>query len=337
MDTRKTADDPRDKRQARAQGAVAHGLASGRRPAPAVAALDSGARPSAWRVEARSETGPRDYQQDAFAWQQITCSGGSARLCCVLADGMGGLAGGGLASGLAARVLLERLQPHILLAGDEQWQDASFCEAALRSAFSYARAVLKEVAAAEPALADMGTTAAVTIHTGSQVIVAWSGDSRVYAFGEGLELLTRDHSAAWALVESGKVSASELRHVGTRSILTSYLGTDCDDVEVICRSDGPGKAYLLATDGVWELFDEGELEGLLRPLTRPSQSADLGVLADSLLAEVVRRGPADNATFMLVAAQRPAQGRTGAYPCLRRLPAFVPAFREEVDDDGKGT
>ena len=338
MDTRETSDDRRDGRRAFGPGAAAHGSALGRRPAPAGAVLDPLAHPVAWRVEARSEAGARNYQQDAFAWQQTTRSGGDVRLCCVLADGMGGVTGGGLASRLAARALLERLQPHLLLAGEEQWQDASFWEAVVRSAFGYARATLKEVASADPALADMGTTAAVTIHTGSQVVVAWSGDSRIYAFGERLELMTRDHSAAWALVDSGKVSASELRHVGTRSILTCYLGTDCEAVEITCRSDGPGKAYLLATDGAWELFDEGELAGLLCPPVRPAHGADLGVLADRLLAEVVGRGPDDNATFLLIAAQRQTHDKTGAYPCVRRLPStFVPTFGEEFDDDAKRT
>jgi len=287
-----------------------------------------------WQVAARSEQGPRDYQQDAFLWQEIQGFEDRPRLCCVLADGMGGVAGGRLASRTAAQAILEHLIPSLLSGTEGQWRDPAYQERTIQAAFDRAGAVLRRLADAATEFEEMGSTVSVTVHLGDQVIVGWAGDSRVYALGRGLELLTRDHSVAWELVESGSVSPSELRHVGTRSMLTRYLGPDCSNAEIIRWRSRGDRVYLLSTDGFWELFDVEELEHQLRP-NRPDELADPEALADRLVEEWGRRGPADNATFILVSTRTKVRERTGRYPCLRRLPAFVPTVEEEVHDAGQ--
>lgn len=118
-----------------------------------------------------------------------------------------------------------------------------------------------------------------------------------------------------------------MRHVGIRSNLTCFLGPDSGQVEIVSLPGGDARAYLLATDGVWELFDTHELAEVLRPLRR-SAAVDPEVVADRLQAEVQRRDPDDNATFVLVVRERGPSRETGRYPCLARLPAFVPTVKE---------
>ena len=294
---------------------------------------------TAVRVLARTAKGPRDLQQDAYAWVGVGRSEGGGRLCCVLADGMGGVAGGGLASRLAVSAALQSLYPSLLTASEEQWEDPRFHRSALRTAFTYASAVLATAARGAPALEEMATTLAVTVHIGSGVLVGHSGDTRVYAYGEQLQLLTRDHSAAWPLVESDLVAVSELRHVGTRSALTRFVSAGSAGLEVTVHRATKGTSFLLATDGFWGLFDTAELGALMEPLGEhaPSAPGSPEDVAEHLFEEAMRRKPEDNVTFILVAPDGPRRGRrTERYPGVGGSSVFVRTEKEEESHGAKG-
>ena len=284
-------------------------------------------RAAPYRVAARTNSGLREYQEDAYGWMQMKQSESDFRLACVLADGMGGAPGGGVASRLAVSTILRNLTPYLLRTSGEQWEDIAFCRSVMESTLAYTAAVFSDVAKGEPRLEEMATTVAVTIHTGSRVIVYHSGDSRIYACGQQFKLLTKDHSAAWEFVESGDVSPSDLRHIPTRSMLTRFLRSDTSGFDMISHPDADGMAFLLATDGVWELFDVDELDELSRALRKPHVAPDS--VADNLQAELLRRGPDDNATFMLVARTPSTRGLAGRYPHIENFPAFTKAYKEE--------
>jgi protein phosphatase len=241
----------------------------------------------------------------------------------ITADGMGGLEGGGVASRLALQALLQCLYTSLLLATETQWQTPEFCQAAVRRAFDYAGAVLREASSGEPRLSRMATTVAMTIHVGSMVLICHAGDTRVYAYADHLELLTKDHSAAWPLVESGLIELSELRNVTTRSSLTRYLSADSTDFEVRAHDPEEQASYLIATDGFWELFSTDELDDLMRSVHHRDGAADLEAAADQLQEQARRREPEDNATFILIAPDQRGSTGTGRYPCIQEQPAFV--------------
>lgn len=272
-------------------------------------------------VECRTEEGGRDYQQDAFGWTRLAGPGGGERACCVVADGMGGVKGGGVASRLAVSTILRCLYPPLLLERDGKWKDRGYCDAAVRSAFSDASAIFGLAADGCPKLEQMGTTIALVIEAGSTVLVAHSGDSRVYALSDSLELITADHSVAWELVESEVVDASEVRNVGTRSVLTHSLTADGAEFDTALLDAGEAVAYLLATDGLWELFDTSELEDILLPV---KDGGDAARVADELMDDALARGPDDNLTFLLFVPERGGRPQTGRYPCPSRMPFFTP-------------
>ena len=257
---------------------------------------------------------------------QMAHSDRSMRLACVLADGMGGLRGGGVASRIATDALLSSLQVSLLQASDKQWRDRAFGRTTFCSAFYHAAACLAELSEGDTDFSKMATTVAMTIHVGSSVFICHCGDTRVYVYEDDLTLLTKDHSAAWGLVESGAVTLSELRHVGTRSMLTRFLDREGADFEISSRSTGDESAYLLATDGFWELFESEELAKLMRPLRNPDGEPQR--VADILQREARRREPEDNATFILLCPMRDTSQERGAYPYLKEFPAFSHADEE---------
>ena len=153
-----------------------------------------------------------------------------------------------------------------------------------------------------------------------------SGDTRVYALDDTLELVTADHSVAWGLVESEVVNASEVRHVGTRSMLTRSLTVTGGEFDLQVLNGATAAVYALATDGLWELFDIPDLEEFLIPL---KDQEDTDSIADALMAEAQARGPDDNLTFLLFIPARRTRPATDRYPCLSRTPFFTPVDTEE--------
>jgi serine/threonine protein phosphatase PrpC len=289
-------------------------------------------------VTVRSDQGPRETQQDAFAWEQVGRPEGEVRLCCVLCDGMGGTTGGGVASRLAAVTVLETLHRPLLTATDDQWRDGRFCRAILRSAMDSASAILGQVSRGDPGLAELATTIALTIHLSSAVLVCHSGDTRVYAYGNRLRLLTRDHSAAWPLVDSKVLSVSDVRHMGTRSTLTKFLDSQSAEFDASLCKGGEGASYLLATDGFWELFDAAELEALLAPCGEqgnPWSGVSAEEIANRLQEEARQRPLADNASFILVTPEQASGERTGPYPRPGAPATFVRVEGEEENHDGE--
>jgi len=229
-----------------------------------------------------------------------------------------------VASRLAVSAVLQSLYPVLLTATDEQWADPGLNRSALRAAFAYASSAIAEASRGDPSLREMATTLAVTVHVGSRMVAGYSGDTRVYAYGTDLKLLSKDHSAAWPLVESGAVELSELRHVGTRSMLTRFVSAESASLEVAVHQAPKDTSFLLATDGFWELFDSSELEALMAPLGGGAcyQGAPEDV-AEQLLSEALSRKPEDNATFILIAPDSARRRRTGRYPCVERSSVFV--------------
>lgn len=278
-----------------------------------------------YRVATRTSSGLREYQEDASGWVQIGQSESDFRMACVLADGMGGAPGGGIASRLAVSAILRNLSPYLLRTANEPWEDITFCRAVMTSVLGHTAAAFGEVARGEPSFRAMATTIAVTIHVGSRVLVCHSGDSRVYACGQQFKLLTKDHSAAWEFVESGNMSPSDLRHIPTRSMLTRFIRSDTSEFDLISHPDAEGTGFLLATDGVWELFDVEELKELCRGLGALCVTPDS--VADKLQAELLKRGPDDNATFMLVARTPSTRGPAGRYPHIENFSAFTKAHK----------
>ena len=156
------------------------------------------------------EYAPRD-DEDAYAM--------------IVADGMGGAASGEVASRQAIRVGME------LILRDIKWtmkfnerEEAELVEK-LGMYFRLMDRALLESSRAEPRLAGMGTTLTAVCTAGPVAFVVHAGDSRAYLHRGGtLQRLTRDHTLAQDLVDSGKLPADSAAARRVGHVLTNYLG-----------------------------------------------------------------------------------------------------------------
>lgn len=171
----------------------------------------------------------RDHNEDAYGINTAIASA-------VLADGMGGLSHGEIASQTVVQCALEGLGN-----GD--------------SAESAIQAAHREIVRAAAGTAQrMGSTAVVVQAATNKVDIYWVGDSRAYMLRDGtLKLLTRDHSLVQGLIDAGAITEAEAEHHPNRNIVTRAVGIDdngsldIDHIEVPTRSKD---RILVCSDGL---------------------------------------------------------------------------------------
>ena len=215
-------------------------------------------------------------------------SGYSGSNLFVVADGMGGHAGGDVASSLA----VGRLE--IL---DHPFTSPPEAERALRDAITDAAGELSDTVRMRPELAGMGTTVSALVMVDDYAVIAHIGDSRIYLFrDDALTQITTDHTFVQRLVDSGRITPEEARFHPRRSVLMRVLGDmDTDpEVDTFIMPTQPGDRWLLCSDGLSGVVDD--------PHTAKTLAAGLapGRTADSLLKQALDAGAPDNVTIVLV-------------------------------------
>jgi len=223
----------------------------------------------------------RSINQDRCAEFQVSAG---ARLL-VLADGMGGHAGGEHASRIAIETIGEVFQ--------REFGDA---EITLRRAFDAANEAILQEARERSELHGMGTTAVALLISTSGAWTANVGDSRAYRVrGEEIELLTEDHSIVFEEVRSGRISPSKARTHPLRNRLLRCLGIQSGvivDVEPIGVE--PGDRFLLCSDGLWGELEESVLYTVLSA-ERPADAVRM------LIDRANDSGGEDNITAQIAA------------------------------------
>lgn len=204
----------------------------------------------------------------------------------VLADGMGGPAGGDVASSVA----IAHLAP---LDGDSHGGDML---ALLRGAVADAHAELRERAQADPELAGLGTTLIAALRSGKRLALAHIGDSRAYLVRDGVvSRLTIDHTYVQHLVDLGQITEEEAETHSHRSVILRVLG-DHDfgvDLDESLRELVAGDRFLLCSDGVSSYVSAETIAQTLLEVADPGECAD--VLVDYAL----RAGGPDNITAVI--------------------------------------
>ncbi len=221
----------------------------------------------------------REQNEDAFVL---------AELVWVVADGLGGHAGGEVASDIAARTAAE-----VLLAGRVS---AYGPEQLLVRAFQDAHAAVQAAAVLEAGLDDMGTTLVAAyrdedggVHVGSV------GDSRAYLLtGTRLEQVTTDDNEAEELVAAGLLTRDQARvHPGQFSLTKALLAYDLDPpVPQVASIYGAGR-LLLCSDGLMAELDDQQI-GRLLAVGTPADAAA------SLVQATLGAGASDNVTVVVV-------------------------------------
>jgi serine/threonine protein phosphatase PrpC len=237
-----------------------------------------------------SRKGSRKVNQDRLAY---TFSRDTLLL--VVADGMGGHAGGEIAAQICVRLFIERFQQEAkpVLKNPVQF---------LQDSMLRGHAALGSYAAQFSMLETPRTTCVACIVQAGQAYWAHVGDSRLYLFRQGgLIGQTKDHSKVQYLIDQGLISADDAATHPDRNKIFSCLGGLVDPVIDLSRRTPlrNGDVVVLCTDGLWGVMKREEIADWLTstPIltTGPQMMREAekrgGADGDNLSAIVVRWGP----------------------------------------------
>src|SRR3954453_15178799 len=185
-------------------------------------------------------------------------SGFAGRQLFVVADGMGGHAGGDVASAIVVtRIRDIDAQP---------FASATDAEFALQSALIAANSLLAETVYEHPELTGMGTTVSAILRVGDQIAFAHIGDSRIYLFRDGeLKQVTIDHTFVQRLVDSGRITEEEAMVHPRRSVLMRVLG-DVDsspEIDTSIMETRTGDRWMICSDGLSGVVTFAEIQAAL--------------------------------------------------------------------------
>ena len=230
----------------------------------------------------------RKENQDACAVCQHEESG---HTLCVVCDGMGGAAGGKLASRIAVDTFMTEMQK--VLRRDmtpEQLREASSYAVVL------ANRAIRDAAEASVDCRGRGTTLGSAVSDDGGAVLSNVGDSRAYHItADGIHRVTKDHSLVESMVDRGDITAEEARHHPNRNLITRALGPDMSALsdEYICPLE-PGDFLLLCSDGLVDTVTDQEM------LFEVIHGDDLNTCLDRLLAISKSHGASDNVTAVLM-------------------------------------
>jgi serine/threonine protein phosphatase PrpC len=206
----------------------------------------------------------------------------------LVADGMGGHAGGDVASAIA----IENLAPL-----DQTYASTDDAQAALSAAAITAAGRLVGAARERPELSGLGTTLSAVIMVGDHAVIGHIGDSRIYLYRDGeLTQITSDHTFVQRLVDSGRITPDEARTHPRRSVLMRVL-SDMDaepELDLLVMPTQPGDRWLICSDGLTGVVDDLRIRKALRAGMAPGRTADV------LLKQALDGGAPDNVTIVLV-------------------------------------
>lgn len=219
----------------------------------------------------------RDHNEDSV-WP-LEDGASDAPTTVAVADGMGGHAGGEIASATA-------LDTAMTVGGDPVVRVQA------------ANLAVVDAARQRPRLAGMGTTLTLaSFDPDGDLDIAHVGDSRAYLLRHGdLARITRDHSYVAEMISAGRLTPEEAEQHPYRSVLTRAVGLD-SSVEVdtygVVLEDGD--RILVCSDGLTSMVDDEAIAALLA-----AEGSSPAETADALVEMANERGGADNITVIVV-------------------------------------
>jgi len=237
---------------------------------------DEELQPLALQWSARTEVGlVRGSNQDSmFAGDRLLA----------VADGMGGMAAGDVASRLA----IEAMTPL-----DEEFAGNDLLTA-LRTAVSDANRRIRDEVEEDPSKQGMGTTLTAILFSGDRIGLVHIGDSRAYLLrGEEFAQITRDDTYVQLLVDEGRITLDEAASHPQRSLVSRVLQGQPTDPVYSVTAARAGDRYLLCSDGLSGVLRNQTIEEAMRDYT------DVSECVDRLIDLALRAGAPDNITVVI--------------------------------------
>ena len=210
-----------------------------------------------------------------------------------VADGMGGHAGGDIASAITSqRVALT----------DSKYDSVEEAIETLKAGVLEANSMLTGTVIEHPELQGMGTTFSGLLVHGTQIITAHIGDSRIYRVRAGeVAQITKDHWFVQKLVDLGRITDAEALVHPRRSVLMRVLGDVQGDPELdIALHDAlPGDRWMICSDGLSGVVPDEMMAKILASKIPTEEAAEL------LVGEALEHGAPDNVTVVITDIVRP--------------------------------
>lgn len=219
----------------------------------------------------------RDQNEDTV-WPSPGSGSADEAMIVAVADGMGGHAGGEIASRTAI-------------------ETASAVGGNPLVRIQAANLAVLDAAARRPRLSGMGTTLTVVLlDPAKPAELAHVGDSRAYLYRDGnLERLTEDHSYVAEMIAAGRMTPEEAETHPYRSVVTRAVGLEPTvDVDTLAFDLVSGNRILLCSDGITNMIDEAAITAIL------GAGHDAVATADSLVDAANRAGGVDNVSVVVV-------------------------------------
>ena len=246
-----------------------------------------------WQTASHSTLGlstSRLQNEDSHCIRQRQSNLHPAFLLGAVADGMGGMAQGEVASRLAIETLMNTPIPDNFQTVEQQGQW-------LVSLVHKANEIIAD------SIEDGGTTLSAVLAVDRNLMLAHVGDSRIFLIRNGeIQQLSEDHSMVAMLVASGQITYEEslthpdrnmlIRSLGSKRTLSDGYVQDLGSSGSIARSIESGDTILLCSDGVWDLVPSDKLLQIFSPDTS-LQSA-----VNTVIKQVLDQGANDNATLL---------------------------------------
>jgi len=221
----------------------------------------------------------------------------------VVADGMGGHAGGHIASDLAIQSVVEHVRQgyDVFASGQRQTADAVTI---LQAAVAVGDAAIRRRVSTNPELEGMGTTLVIALlcpTLPTQIAIAHVGDSRAYLIRDsGIRPLTTDHSFVQRLLVEGQITPEDAMNHPNQNLLLRALGAvDQSKPDINLYMLDPHDIVLLCTDGLTKMVSDDDILTIVSEnRNSPSEACP------QLIERANRQGGKDNTTVVLVSPSR---------------------------------
>ena len=249
------------------------------------------------QIVERSDVGQvRDHNEDFIISDE-------KRGIAVLADGMGGMNAGEVASSMSAHVVMDELVGFVdgsstLQMADKQPGDiGGYEKRVLQTSVEKANSAVFHVSQTQPQCRGMGTTIIATLFYDNKIVVGHIGDSRMYRCRDDeLEQITKDHSFVQELIDKGLYSEEEARISSQKNVVTRAVGVaPTIEAEVNEHDALPGDLYLMCSDGLTDLVSDKDIQSII-----DLSGSNLEGMAEQLVEMANASGGKDNISIILI-------------------------------------
>ncbi|MGH3937851.1 MAG: PP2C family protein-serine/threonine phosphatase [Pseudonocardiaceae bacterium] len=210
-----------------------------------------------------------------------------------VSDGMGGLPAGEMAAEIAIATLPTLITTHFGAAPDLTAPEAA---QRLSTVLAELSADVRAGSQDDSRRTGMGATVVVALMDQGTALIAHLGDSRAYLWRENsLQRLTRDHSLAQGLLDSGVISEQEAAEHPARHQLAYYLGMEGEAISDVRHVTlHPADRLLLCSDGLTNMLDDARILQILNDHSDPDAACR------ALVGAANDAGGTDNITALVV-------------------------------------